>query len=62
MGRMLTAETGAVRREDTKDLGAGARTRGEEQRMKTESKRDQVLIVHSWTWRSSRIQTISSVL
>lgn len=36
--RMLTAGASVVRKEDTKDLGVGAR--GREQRMKTVSKTD----------------------
>lgn len=41
---MVTVAVGAVKREGTKDLGVGARARGKEQRMKTDRKRDWVLL------------------
>lgn len=45
-------------------MGVGARARGKGQRMKTESKREWVITVHSWKqiWRPLRIQVISSMI
>lgn len=47
MGRMVTTDVGAVRRRGKKDLEVGARAKGKEQRIMTESKRDWVLTVYS---------------
>lgn len=46
-GRMVTTDVGAVRRRGKKDLEVGARAKGKEQRIMTESKRDWVLTVYS---------------
>lgn len=39
IGRMVTTDAGALRRGGRKDLGVGARARGKEQKITTESKR-----------------------
>lgn len=59
-GRMVAAAVGAVKREGTKDLGVGARARGKEQRMKTDRKRDWVLLFPPGHVEISRVQIIPS--